>query len=67
MKILVLDDSSARINWFINHFVGHRLMVTITAEEAVTALKHNTFGLIFLNHDLCIYRLDRNLYDTKIC
>lgn len=52
MNILILEDSTSRINYFIEKFSGHNLIITENAEEAIIYLEDCVFDLIFLDHDL---------------
>lgn len=54
MKILILEDNYARIQFFKNCFGGHDVMLT---EESIIAIGHlieEIFDLIFLDNDLGI-------------
>lgn len=52
MKILVLEDSSNRINYFVEKFSGCDLTITENAFDAILYLKKDVFDCIFLDHDL---------------
>ena len=52
MKILILEDNGARINFFIERFCGHELKATENAKDAISYLENNVFDYIFLDNDL---------------
>lgn len=52
MRILFLEDDENRIRKARQGFVGHRLVVAVTAEEAVAELNSQQFDLASLDHDL---------------
>lgn len=52
MKILILDDDKIRHLLFKTNFVGHVLVHTYTAQEAIKALEEDLFEVAFLDHDL---------------
>ena len=52
MNILVLEDSTNRINYFIERFSDHNLVITENAYEAINYLNEQVFDYIFLDHDL---------------
>lgn len=52
MNILVLEDNISRVNYFIEKFSGHNLVITENADEAIIYLEEYVFDLIFLDHDL---------------
>jgi len=52
MKIFVLEDNDYRINFFIEKFCDHNVIVTESAFDAIEYLKHNEFDFLFLDHDL---------------
>jgi len=52
MKIFVLEDDDYRINFFIEKFCDHNVIVTENAYSAIEYLEHDEFDFIFLDHDL---------------
>jgi CheY-like chemotaxis protein len=52
MRILVLDDSSERLNIFRKNLTGHVVDCVKTAREAIHMLDTNTYEMVTLDHDL---------------
>lgn len=52
MNILILDDDIIRLKAFKEKLIGHNVVTTMTASEAIKELSNNTFELLFLDHDL---------------
>lgn len=52
INILVLEDTSFRINFFIECFWNHDLKITENAREAIDYLTKFTFNYLFLDNDL---------------
>lgn len=55
LRILVLEDMSARIEYFKDRLKGHDVYYFDTAEDAIQALsliKDKPWDMIFLDHDL---------------
>lgn len=52
MKILFLEDDENRIRKARMAFVGHKLVVVRTAQEAIATLKAQPFDVASLDHDL---------------
>ncbi len=52
MKIFVLEDDSYRINFFLEKFCNYDITITENAYSAIDYLKEETFGYLFLDHDL---------------
>lgn len=52
MDILVLEDNSSRVTYFIEKFCNHNLIITESADEAIGYLENYVFDLIFLDNDL---------------
>jgi CheY-like chemotaxis protein len=52
MRLLIVEDSQARIDWFINEFREHSLTIVKTAKEAIELVTKYKFDVIFLDHDL---------------
>jgi len=52
MKILILEDSQDRINFFIELFKGHEVNVTDDVDEAIALLSEGRFNLIMIDNDL---------------
>lgn len=52
MKIFVLEDDSYRINFFLEKFCDYDITITENAYSAIDYLKEETFGYLFLDHDL---------------
>lgn len=51
-RVLIVEDDSARCEWFRRRLGGHELDVTCSVAEAVTWLATREYGLILLDHDL---------------
>ena len=57
VKILFLDDMSARRSAFFNKFgfnEGQQIFFAETAAHAIALLDNHIFDQVFLDHDLCI-------------
>lgn len=52
MRIFVLEDDSYRINFFLEKFCNYDITITENAYSAIDYLKEETFGYLFLDHDL---------------
>jgi len=52
VKILILEDSSSRVDHFMEKFSDHDLTITENALDAVVYLEEEVFDCIFLDHDL---------------
>jgi len=52
MRILILEDSSERIKYFIDHFYDHELVITEKSNIAIDHLNVTVFDYIFLDNDL---------------
>lgn len=52
MKILLVEDATNRIKFFINTFGNHDLVITENADSAIDYLSEEVFQYIFLDHDL---------------
>jgi CheY-like chemotaxis protein len=53
MKILVLDDSKNRQDFFSRSLIGNEKVIqAYNYDQAVKALEEDIFDLIFLDHDL---------------
>ncbi|HJR01786.1 MAG TPA: response regulator [Methylomirabilota bacterium] len=53
MKILLVEDFPAHIEWFRQHFVGHDITWTDEPLEAITYLAAgHHFDRLYLDHDL---------------
>lgn len=52
MRILVLEDSIARLNYFIERYGSHDLTIIENATNAIGLLEENTYDVIFLDNDL---------------
>ena len=52
MKILVLEDNSSRVEYFMERFSDHDLTITENAFDAILCLEEEVFDCIFLDHDL---------------
>ena len=52
MKILVLEDDSYRVTFFIERLCDSDLYITENANRAIDYLEDNVFDCIFLDHDL---------------
>ena len=51
-RVFLLDDDTARHEWFSRQFKGDTLEVASDHERAIELLKSNHYDLIFLDHDL---------------
>ncbi len=54
MRILVLEDSTSRIEYFIERFSDHDLTITENADDAIVYLQTEVYDCIFLDNDLGI-------------
>lgn len=52
MRILILEDNSSRITYFLNHFCDHELVITEKSTDAIDHLNVDVFDYIFLDNDL---------------
>jgi len=52
MKILILEDSTARLVYFNEKFYKHELTMIENADRAIEYLEEQEFDCIFLDHDL---------------
>lgn len=52
MKILILEDDTARLMYFNEKFYKHDLIMTENANSAIEYLEDQEFDCIFLDHDL---------------
>lgn len=52
MKILIVEDSLERIEWFERILSNHTLFISTNAITAKSYLLNEDFDLIFLDHDL---------------
>jgi hypothetical protein len=52
MRILILEDDTFRINYFIEKFCNHNLTITESADSAIEYLQEDVFDYIFLDNDL---------------
>ena len=52
MKILILEDDTARLTYFNEKFYKHELTMTENANSAIEYLEEQEFDCIFLDHDL---------------
>jgi len=52
MKILILEDDTARLMYFNEKFYRHELTMIENANSAIEYLENKTFDCIFLDHDL---------------
>jgi len=52
MRILILEDSSERVRYFIERFCDHELTITENAQDAIVYLNEDVYDYIFLDHDL---------------
>lgn len=52
MRILIVEDSTYRIDWFKERLEGHVLDITKDTREAISWLKERVYDHIFLDHDL---------------
>lgn len=51
-KILILEDDSYRVKFFIESFGQHELKITENAQAAIEYLQDDVFDYIFLDNDL---------------
>lgn len=52
MRIFVLEDSTKRVEYFIERYSDHELTITENSDAAIAYLQENTYDYIFLDHDL---------------
>ena len=52
MRILVLEDNEERRRHFKKGLIGHTCAIVETAQDAIEALKAETWEIAFLDHDL---------------
>ena len=52
MKILVLEDDSFRVKFFLEKFGEYDITITENAYTAINHLEEEVYDLIFLDHDL---------------
>jgi len=52
MKILILEDDTYRVNFFLEKFSEYELIITENSYTAVDYLEKEIFDYIFLDHDL---------------
>lgn len=52
MRILIIEDDTFRINFFLEKFGNHELTITENADSAIEYLKEDIFDYIFLDNDL---------------
>lgn len=52
LKILILEDSTERNNWFTRKLIGNVVDYALSAEVANKLLLEKTYDVIFLDHDL---------------
>jgi len=52
MKILILEDNYDRITSFMHRLIGAEVKTVDTVEDCITALKHDKWDALFLDHDL---------------
>ena len=52
LRVFLLDDDTARHDWFAKRFKGDELDVAVEPERAIEMLKSNSYDAIFLDHDL---------------
>jgi hypothetical protein len=52
MRILVLEDSIARVNYFVERYGNHDLTIIENAYKAMEFLEEEIYDVIFLDNDL---------------
>jgi len=52
MKILILEDNSHRIRYFMERFAQHELTITESAFDALDYVNTEAFDCIFIDNDL---------------
>jgi hypothetical protein len=52
MRILVLEDNSTRVNYFVEKYGNNELTITENAYDAINLLKEEVYDVIFLDNDL---------------
>lgn len=52
MKILIVEDTQYRLDWFKQKFKNHDVFYASHANDAIDYLLNHVFDLIFLDHDL---------------
>lgn len=64
MKILILEDSAERMEFFYKKFEDSEIRHVEHAKDAIEALENNQYDIIFLDHDLGGTQMN---YDPKDC
>jgi CheY-like chemotaxis protein len=52
MRILILEDDAERHAKFRENLIGTHVVIVETAPEAIEKLQNESWGLLFLDHDL---------------
>ena len=52
LKVLILEDSQDRIEYFKKNFTNAELLFTDIPQEAIKILQNNKIDYLFLDHDL---------------
>jgi DNA-binding LytR/AlgR family response regulator len=52
MRLLILEDQTNRVKFFIEQFCDHEVTVTENAYAAIDYLEDNVYDCIFLDNDL---------------
>lgn len=72
MRILIVEDSEDRLNWFRYQAIGIPTDIAKTAKEGLEFLSKNEYTQIFLDHDLADHHyvlvfkgLESDVYDEE--
>jgi len=72
MRILIVEDSEDRLNWFRYQAIGIVTDIAKTAAEGLEFLKQNEYTQVFLDHDLADHHyvavfegLESDIYDEE--
>jgi len=52
MRILILEDSTERVKYFLERFSDYELTITENAQDAIIYLNEEMYDYVFLDHDL---------------
>jgi len=60
ITVFLLDDDTRRHKWFQKRFVGDKVAIAETVEQAKEMLAENAYDAIFLDHDLLPHHYESN-------
>ncbi len=60
ITVFLLDDDTRRHKWFEKRFVGDKVAIAETVEQAKEMLAENAYDAIFLDHDLLPHHYESN-------